>query len=60
MPIPDSDIEESGGSDNIYTLLLVVSAVFFLLAIGFQYSELSTNYNWPSGEPQPGVGASAE
>ncbi|MBN1808966.1 MAG: hypothetical protein JW909_07830 [Planctomycetes bacterium] len=60
MPIQDSDIEESRGSENIFTILLVVAALFFAIAIGFQYSELSTGYDWPGGQPQADMGASAE
>jgi len=61
MPIPDSDTESKGG-ESIYTFLLIVSAVFFALALGYEMKELSL-YGWPGGgstEEPPAASAPAQ
>jgi hypothetical protein len=61
MPIPDSDTESKGG-EGIYTFLLIVSAVFFALAVGYEMKELSL-YGWPGGassEEPPAASAPAQ
>ncbi len=58
MPTPNSDTEEtSGGGEGIYVLLLIIAAAFFAVAIGYEYSELSSHYNWPSGPGAAATGA---
>ena len=48
MPIPDSETNEHG--EGVYTLLLIIAAVFFLVAVSLEYMELSSEYHWLGGE----------
>ncbi len=61
MPTQDSDTESRGG-EGIYTFLLIVSAVFFAIAVGYEMKELSL-YGWPGGgntEGPPAASAPAQ